>query len=64
MSEPRPCNSLHCEAQATHVIYWPGKPRRHYCKPCTARALRTAEAMGFDLVIEELPSTPTGAVCE
>jgi hypothetical protein len=64
MNDPCLCNNVYCEAQATHAVYWPDKPRRHYCEPCTARAVRAAEAMGFELITEELPPTTAGAVCE
>jgi hypothetical protein len=57
-----PCNTITCDEPATHVVYWPGKPSRHFCEACKDRALRIAHAMDFLLVTEELPQATAGAV--
>ena len=59
------CSTIGCDAAPAFKVYWPGRPRQHFCAACTARAECIAEAAGFLLVTEPLDPTPTGgAVCE
>ncbi len=47
------CQTESCQRAANTRVFWPGKLTR-MCIPCAARAMRLADTMGFQLIIEEI----------
>lgn len=46
------CLTVECGADATHRVFWPGKPPGGMCTPCEARAKTVSNVMGFHLHTE------------
>ena len=50
------CGQDLCLAEASHRMYWPGKPAAYVCPEHKARAEEIAHALGFELVVSPLRS--------
>jgi hypothetical protein len=48
------CDTKNCDDNALNYVYWPGQGKKKFCKPCTIRAIKFSEVLGFDLHNEEI----------